>query len=128
MKPPSLRHRRTAWVTLVTLVLATLAPAVTHSVSRARAAAAPWDEVCTTRANGHTSGQKGVGGSGPVAPQGHHCAFCGPHGGGLGLPPALAGSVDAPALSQALALRTLLAPSVQAAWSSAQPRAPPRAA
>ncbi|WP_088280507.1 DUF2946 domain-containing protein [Ideonella sp. A 288] len=121
MTPPNLRHRRTSWVTLVTLVLATLAPAVSHSLSRVRAAAAPWDEVCTTRGNTH----KGFGGPGPVAPLGHHCAFCATHGGALGPPPALVGSVDAPALSLALTLRALSAPSVQAAWSSAQPRAPP---
>lgn len=128
MTPPSLRHRRTTWVTLVTLLLATLAPTVSHSLSRVRAATAPWDEVCTTRAGGRTSGHKALGGPGPVAPLGHHCAFCATHGGALGPPPALAGSVDAPALSLALTLRALSAPSVQAAWSSAQPRAPPRAA
>lgn len=118
-------HRRFAtWLTLVALVLATLAPGIARALTFAQGELAPWGQICTTSADGsHGSGLA----TEPTLHLLDHCPFCSLHSDDLGLPPAPAASADAPALSHAVPRLFLLSARPLFAWAPAQARAPPLA-
>jgi hypothetical protein len=122
--PRLLRHRRLAlWVTLVTLVLATLAPGVARALAFASGDAAPWTVVCSA-----ANGLRAADGA-PAALSVHgvfdSCPFCLAGLDTHALPPV--------PLSLALPLRLAdvkprafwHAPRPLFAWRAAQARAPP---
>lgn len=126
-------HRRLAgWIALVAVLLATLAPAISHALNQARSASAPspWLSVCTAQgaqqvlpASAAADDEAGhLPGSAPWL---EHCPCCGAHAPTLGLPPAAATSALDEALAHALPRAFLAAPRTLHAWSSAQARAPP---
>lgn len=125
----SRRHRcLSLWLTLVAMVLATLAPGISRAKAYADGESAPWAVVCSVLpgvaapgAPDDSEGQAEKAGG----VMGEHCPFCMPRAGALAPPPALPGmalgavvTADPPALF-------LLAPRPLHAWCSAQPRAPP---
>lgn len=115
-----------AWLALLAVLMATLAPAV----SQALGAHGPtsWVEVCT--ANGaRLVPLDGAAPQAPAAPaDAHllgHCPYCALHTDTLAPPPALPVLSAPPALAHLLPAAFLHAPRTAAVWHSAQARAPP---
>lgn len=117
-------RRRLAWVVLVTLVMASLAPGLSRAAAALQGDIAPWSVVCAA-----TSGSDEP--QAPADAAGHllaHCPLCALHADGLGLPPASPLLALPPAGSEAVPAPLRVAPPRPAAWPAAQPRAPPRPA
>jgi hypothetical protein len=123
-RSPRIPRRVAAWVAGWALLLAALAPAITHALQSARGVG--WLEVCTAR------GSQGVQADPATPAQQHtheHCVFCLLQAGRPALLPAAGPSPgamadDAPLPgSHAGATRPGLPP-----WPASQPRAPPSAA
>lgn len=122
------RIRVAAWVAVFAVLLATLAPGVSHAL-----AAAGWTEqtrieLCTLDGPVWVDEQGVPVDAGGLALSGlEHCPFCATHAGSFALPAAAF-----PPLPQAervafLPPRFLSAPRTAHAWLQAYPRAPPRA-
>lgn len=119
-------HRQLAtWVTLVALVLATLAPGMARALSFAQGELAPWGQVCSV--NDKLTGKDSGTPADPVAHLLDHCPFCSLHSDELATPPAPPALQGVPALAHAVPLLFLQAPRPLHAWATAQPRAPPLA-
>jgi hypothetical protein len=116
---------RHAWIAIMAILLAVLAPALNHLLPEASAAQAI--ELCTSRGielvadTGHVPGQRGD----PLHAQADHCAYCGVHAAShAAIPPS-------PAVALAAgghALRPTLfyqSPRLLFAWTVASSRAPP---
>jgi hypothetical protein len=118
---PTLPRRRLAWVLLLTLVVAALAPGLSRALAFAQGHLAPWSVVCSTPAD--PSGA-------PARDAVHlleHCAWCSLHGDQLA-PPPLASALQHPLLRGAVPALFLQAPRRLPVWATAQARAPPAAA
>jgi hypothetical protein len=118
-------HRRlTSWIAALAILLASLAPALSHAL--ASATGSNWIEICTTQGSNwiQTSddGSEGAPASAHVL---DHCPYCSLHAPTLGLPPASDLAQQPLRLSQEVPLAFLSAPHTLHAWVSAQPRAPP---
>lgn len=115
-------HRRlAAWVSLVAMLLATLAPGIARALALAQADVAPWGRICSVGAGDDSGGT-------PADPAAHlldHCPLCSPHGNSLGLPPARLAVAAAPGLADGVPPLRLHSERAPQAWASAQPRAPP---
>lgn len=118
-------HRRlTSWIAALAILLASLAPALSHAL--ASATGSNWIEICTTQ--GSKWIQAGEDGTERAPASAHlleHCPYCTLHAPVLGLPPAAALAHLPLQLSHAVPLAFLSAPRTLHAWVSAQPRAPP---
>lgn len=118
-------HRRlTGWIAALAILLASLAPALSHAL--ASATGTPWIEICTTQ--GSKWIQAGEDGSERTPGSAHvldHCPYCSLHAPMLGLPPAEHPSQLPLVLSHETPLAFLSAPRTLHAWVRAQPRAPP---
>jgi hypothetical protein len=120
------RHRQLAtWVTLLALVLATLAPGMARALAVAQGDLAPWGQVCS--ANGNSSSQPAQTPADTVAHLLDHCPFCSLHSDTLDLPPSPLTVAEAQPLGHALPWLFLQAPRTLHVWASAQARAPPLA-
>jgi hypothetical protein len=117
-------RRRFAWVMLVTLVLASLLPSLTRAAAFVQGDTAPWSAVCTAAGTVHDPA------AAPVEARHllERCALCLLQADGLGLPPDLQPRFEPVVLGRTVPMRFLRAPRPLHAWSSAQPRAPPRPA
>lgn len=118
-------HRRiTSWIAALAILLASLAPALSHAL--ASATGTNWIEICTTQGSKWIpAGEDGTERAPPSAHLLEHCPYCTLHAPALGLPPAAA-LVHLPLqLSHPVPLAFLSAPRTLHAWVSAQPRAPP---
>lgn len=118
-------HRRlTSWIAALAILLASLAPALSHAL--ASATGSNWIEICTTQ--GSRWIQAGQDGSERAPSSAHvleHCPYCSLQAPTLGLPP-VTHRVHLPVqLSHVVPLAFLGAPRTLHAWVSAQPRAPP---
>jgi hypothetical protein len=119
-------HRRiTSWIAVLAVLLAALAPALSHAL--ASATGNQWIEVCT--AQGSKWVQAGQDGSEREAPASahlsEHCPYCSLQTGALGLPSAEYMARLPLRLSDEVPLAFLSAPRTLHAWVTAQPRAPP---
>jgi hypothetical protein len=118
-------HRRlTSWIAALAILLASLAPALSHAL--ASATGTQWVEICT--AQGSKWIKAGEDGSERSPASAHvldHCPYCSLHAPTLGLPPATPLARLPLRLSHKLPLAFLSAPRTLHAWVSAQPRAPP---
>jgi hypothetical protein len=118
-------HRRlTSWIAALAILLASLAPALSHAL--ASATGSNWVEICTTQ--GSKWIQAGEDGSERAPASGHaleHCPYCSLHAPALGLPPATDLAQPPPGLCHEVPLAFLSAPRTLHAWVSALPRAPP---
>jgi Protein of unknown function (DUF2946) len=117
------------WTTLVVLVLAALAPAVSHALAAARGDLAPWSVICSARSGAPMGWPADA--QGDQAPDlkhlFEHCPYCATQHGDGGAPTAESAPVLL-SLAQAEPPALFLhAPRTLAAWSVAQPRAPPQA-
>ena len=128
------RHRLAAWLACFAVLLAALAPSISHAVSALKGNAA-WVEVCTAAGTAlvqvpmdqtpdQTPDQAPAQPAKPMT--GEHCVFCGSHAGSIALP-ASDVSLTIPSVSGKDLLPTLYyrAPRPLFAWSAGQPRAPP---
>ena len=116
--------RLTSWIAALAILLASLAPALSHAL--ASATGSNWTEICT--AQGSKWIQAGEDGSERTPASAHvleHCPYCSPQVPTFGLPPSTQ-LVPLPlTLSYEVPLAFLSAPRTLHAWVSAQPRAPP---
>jgi hypothetical protein len=116
----------TAWIASFAILLATLAPAISHAMAAAHGSSHEWSEICTA------SGAKLVKvGDLPSKPSTHqvshfeHCPFCLGHAGAFGLPPDNDLRLPSVAGTQILPPLFYRAHRPLFAWAAAQPRAPP---
>ena len=117
----------TAWIASFAILLAALAPSISHAVAAANNIPNGWTEICTV------AGAKLVklDDTSPSKTAPHkmshfeHCPFCLNHAGMLGLPPDT--DVRVPLVAGTHVLPSLFyhAPRPLFAWVAAQPRAPP---
>ena len=120
-------HRRLAgWLALAALLLAALAPTLSHALRASPDS--PWLAVCTAQGPARLLALDGPGDGLPgAAHAADHCPLCSLHLPGLGLPPAAATPALADGLAHALPRAFLAAPRTLHVWSCAQARAPPAA-
>jgi Protein of unknown function (DUF2946) len=113
-----------SWIAVTAMLLACLAPSLSHALGSA--AAAPWGDICTGQGSKWAAERTDGSSSEPTV--GHtfeHCVLCAMPAPVLGLPPA---AVQLPRLVKGLvefpgALPA--APRTFQAWASARPRGPP---
>jgi hypothetical protein len=121
-------RRFTVWIASFAILLATLAPAISHAVTAAKNGnSASWAEICTM--NGAKLVK--VADASSSKPATHqvshfeHCPFCLSHAGAFGLPPD--NDLQLPVIVSTRILPPLFyrAHRPLFAWTAAQPRAPP---
>lgn len=124
------RHfRLTAWLAIFAMLLGALAPAVSQAMTVLGDGNLRWVEVCSG------SGMAWVAvdakdvqkQDGEPAKSTASCAYCCPHAGSVGLPPAPLLDVAAAGVPALEPLLFLSAPRPLFAWSASSPRAPPAA-
>jgi len=112
-----------SWLTLLSLVLATLAPGVARAWSFAQGDASPWGMVCSTSAKAKTDAP--VGGASAADAQDSCCLLrCDL----LAPPSSVELAVPGSLFGTSVPLLFLHAPGPLFAWIAAQPRGPPRVA
>ena len=119
-------HRRiTGWIAVLAILLAALAPALSHAL--ASASGSQWVEICTAQGSKWVqAGEDGAErGTPPSAHVLEHCPYCSLHAPTLGLPLVQHLAALPLRLSHQVPLAFLAAPRTLHAWVSAQPRAPP---
>lgn len=109
------------------ILLAALAPSLSHAVAAAGKAASGWTEICSIGGSRFVRAGDGPASSGPGEKSLHveHCPFCTDHAGApgpLSAPALTLPVIDGIALLPALYHRAAHPPPV---WSGAQSRAPP---
>jgi hypothetical protein len=129
MKMTKSMHRMTVWIACCAILLAALAPSISHAVAAARGIPNGWTEICTVngaklvKLDGTSSSQSPT----PDKKASHfeHCPFCLHHAVSLGLPPN--DNVLMPAVQGSHVLPSLFYQASRPlfAWTAAQPRAPP---
>jgi hypothetical protein len=119
-------HRGARWVTLLALLLATLAPGVAHALRHARGEVMPWSQLCSA-----TGGKRIVlaqSADGSPLQQAHafeHCVYCAlHHDASLPALPAARTPLRAD-LAHAQAVPAPAVPHAAAPWRAALARAPP---
>lgn len=121
-------RKLTAWIACFAILLAALAPSISHAVSAAQGSGAGWLEVCTTAGAKLVQVADAQNPSSLPAEKGmhfEHCPFCSTHAGSVYLPP----NADfiLPVVSDAPLLPSLYyqSPRPLFIWATAQSRAPP---
>lgn len=113
------------WATLLALVLATLAPGVSHALRHQRGDTMPWSELCSAN-GGMRRVQLPVGPALDEAPHAfEYCSACGLHLQAAPPPSAPSTAVARGDLAHQAPAALLHAPRTLHAWSSALARAPP---
>lgn len=127
--------RLAAWFAMFAILLAALAPSVSHAVAAAKGDAS-WIEVCTSAGPALVKvADEQSPTPAPAQPvpgdQGvhlEHCPFCFTHAGAFGLPPATLTVLPAAGSAELLPTLFYRAPRPLFAWAAGQPRAPPASA
>lgn len=116
------------WLACLAVLLVALMPSLSQALQRE--ASNPWAEICTSLgAKRAAVDDRAANDSAPTAPIEHllqHCPYCSVHVTVLGMPPTPLPMVSLVPLQHTLPELFLAAPRTLFAWSSAQPRAPPR--
>jgi len=115
---PSLLRRRIAWVMLIALVVAAMAPGISRALAFAQGQLAPWSVLCSA------PGEAPMQGDQEPRHLLEHCAWCSLHGSTLAPPPAPT-VLQLADLGQVVPPLFLHAPRLLPAWAAAQARAPP---
>lgn len=119
-------HRRfTAWLAMLALVLAALAPTLAQAVV-AGSDRSDWVQICSATGMVWVQADQAAGDmeSAPLADMGMQCPWCSLHSPATGLPPALGSGVAAAAPASLPQAVTAAAPPV-GVWIAAPARAPP---
>ncbi|HJV52194.1 MULTISPECIES: DUF2946 domain-containing protein [Oxalobacteraceae] len=122
-------RRLAAWIACFAVLLAALAPSISHAVSAARDGNAGWGDICSqtgfkpaqaNNAHEHSSPD-------PAKPGLHfeHCPFCYTHAGSVGLPPVAGFALPLLIATQAKPSLYYQSPRPLFIWAAAQSRAPP---
>ncbi|MCK9380906.1 MAG: DUF2946 family protein [Sulfuritalea sp.] len=126
MTPARRPDRLTAWIAILAILLAALAPGVARALSASPQQALPWTEICTLGGIQRAEGAAPLPGSGQhEGAMLKHCLFCLNHASHFALPPApldVVPAIDASAESFPF---SFTAPSSRFIRAAAQPRAPP---
>jgi hypothetical protein len=118
-----------AWIASLAILMAALAPAISHAVARGTGSSGSWAEICSAlgakrvRIDDAASEPRI-----PAAPAEHafqHCPYCSFNAAAPGLPPTSALELRLPSLQFQAPALFLLAPATAFVWLSAQSRAPP---
>lgn len=122
------RARRlvTAWIATLAVVMASLAPALSHALGSAGPAA--WSEICTSLGPQRVALDDSAGGRNSPQTLGHlleHCPYCSLHADAFALPPAPVALPEPLPPGPLLPPAFLHADQTPSVWTSAQPRAPP---
>lgn len=122
-------HRTTVWMAFCAILMASLAPSISHVVATAKGIPNGWTEICTI------FGAKlvKIGDDAPdsklPAPKKathlQHCPFCISHAVSLGLPPNTDFVIPVIKVPHVLPPLFYQASRPLFAWAAAQPRAPP---
>jgi hypothetical protein len=118
-----------AWIACLAVLMGAVAPVLSHAFQPAPGGAG-WVEVCTAMGQQmvHIDGAAAEPSKGKQADD-HaraHCPYCSSHAVQLGLPPASSPVLFVPTLHHGLPALFFAAPRTLFAWSTAQPRGPPR--
>jgi hypothetical protein len=120
------RRRLSAWIAIVAILLAALAPGIAQALASSQPQPTPWAEICTSAGMQVRQGIAPTGDSGEHdGMMSGHCPFCLNHAGHFALPatpPDFALAIDAGA---ALPGSSVTTPSSRYACTSPQSRAPP---
>ena len=114
-------QQRALRVTLLLLLVTSLAPALARMVSFAQGTLSPWQVLCVADA----SGLPGEAGKGMASPTLDHCPLCQLQQDAPGLLPVADTSQPARRVLQAVPRLYLQAPRPPFAWAAARPRGPP---
>lgn len=121
-----------AWIASLAILLAALAPSISHALAAANDDALPWAEICSTTigsfakvADGQNPGKSSSPAEKTLQPG--HCLFCLTHMGAFGLPPAAVSAFLAVNTPSAFPSRFYQSPRPLFIWTVAQSRAPPLA-
>lgn len=127
MRSARARLRFTGWVAILVVLLASLAPSLSHALGATQGAS--WVEICTAQGSKWVQGDSADSGGSKSAPAfAHpleHCPYCSIHMPALGLPPTPLIVPLELGLEAEVPPAFLAAPRTSHAWVSAQPRAPP---
>ncbi len=127
MRMTQATHRFASWIACFAILMASLAPSISHAVAAAHGTPNAWMEVCTVA--GSKMVMVDVEQTAPATNEQsvhfEHCPFCLSHAGTVGLPPAA--DFVMPVVSGDHVLPSLFYQSSRPlfAWAVAQPRAPP---
>ncbi|GAA4013037.1 DUF2946 domain-containing protein [Actimicrobium antarcticum] len=123
---PSLRHL-TAWIACFAILLAALAPSVSHALAATKGSSNLWMEICTTSAK-PTGTADGKDSTIP-SPATHfeHCPFCLHHADTAGPPPSATFAIQVVRNVPHFPALFYQSPRPLFLWSAAQSRAPPAA-
>jgi len=113
--------------TLLALLLATLAPGVSHALRHLRGDTMPWSLLCSATGAKRLVFEAPAGDDGSIV-RTHvfeQCTYCALHHDSPAPTPALSAPAVRADLAHALPVPVLQAPRPQAAWRLAQSRAPP---
>ena len=123
-------QRFAAWLAMFAILLAALAPTVSHATAAARGGAS-WMEICTSAGPAMI---RVADDQAPGVPAGNdqgihleHCAFCLTHAGAFALPAAALAALPVITGSDSPPLLFHRAPRPLFVWAAGQPRAPPSA-
>ena len=116
-----------SWIACLAILMSSVAPVLSQAFQPSQGDAG-WIEVCTALGQQlvHVEAAES---SQTTPPDDHarvHCPYCSSHAVQLGLPPATSPVLFVPTLHYGLPELFLAAPRTLFAWSTAQPRAPPR--
>jgi hypothetical protein len=116
-------RRLAAWIAALAVLMAALAPALSHAMAAEQAAR--WIEVCGAQGSKWIAGDDASG-----APKTLHglelCPYCTLHAQTACLPPLVATVAAAASLRDVVPHARPVVPRPLPAWLNAQPRAPPR--
>jgi hypothetical protein len=123
-------HRLTVWIASFAILLAALAPSISHAVAAAQGVPNGWMEICTIEGaklvqidDGQPS--RSTPGKGDKATHFEHCPFCLSHAVSPALLPTADFTIPVVEGSAFLPLLFYQASHPLFAWTAAQPRAPP---
>jgi hypothetical protein len=123
------KQRFTAWIACFAILMAALAPSISHAVAASgNKSFSPSSEICTAHGSKSLKAAgKPLHNSAPAEHRTHfeHCPFCFTHSPSFGLPPS--GEIVIPLATGSPVLPFLFnhSPRPLFAWAAVQPRAPP---
>jgi hypothetical protein len=121
-------HRLTVWIASFAILLAALAPSISHAVAAAQGVPNGWMEICTVEGAKLVQiadGQPAKPAPGNKAAHLEHCPFCLNHAVSPGLLSVFDFTIPVVESSAVLPLLFYQASHPLFAWTAAQPRAPP---
>ena len=126
----TMTRRWAAWAACIAILMAALAPSVSHALARARGVDIAWMEVCSTTGlkvvqAASADGESGAPSSSDGKMQAAQCPFCSTHAAVFLLPPSAVRPFPLAGNTRLLPSLFYQSPAPQFIWSSASSRGPP---